>query len=85
LFGLAFYVLTYYILKVDLHFVHIWGIEFVLNIIVMYAVSMFFPRKNDFQIQDVGLINLTEWKFAKPVSLVLIVITLTIYILLGNI
>ncbi|MCB0748563.1 MAG: solute:sodium symporter family transporter, partial [Ignavibacteriae bacterium] len=34
-FGLAFYILTTFIFKVDIHFVHIWGIEFLLNLIVM--------------------------------------------------
>ncbi|MEP3382146.1 MAG: solute:sodium symporter family transporter, partial [Maribacter dokdonensis] len=33
--GLTFYILTTFILKVDIHFVHIWGIEFVLNMLVM--------------------------------------------------
>ena len=84
-FGLFFYIVLYFLLKVELHFVHIWGIEFVLNIIVMLLVSMIFQRKNDFQIKDVGVINLKEWKLAKPVSLALIFITLSIYFLLGNV
>jgi SSS family solute:Na+ symporter len=84
LFGLAFYILLYFILKVDLHFVHIWGIEFVLNVVVMHVVSLFYRRKNPFTIQDVGILDMKQWKYAKGMSIFLVVITLVIYIFLGN-
>ena len=85
LFGLAFYVLTYFILKIDLHFVHIWGIEFLLNVLVMHLVSMLYPRKNDFTIRDIGVVNIKEWKYAKVLSAVLVIVTVVIYVLLGNV
>lgn len=85
LFGLAFYVLTYFILEVELHFVHIWGIEFILNIIVMHLVSMIFPMKEKFVIPDAGILNLEPWKYAKGFSIFLVVVTVIIYILLGSV
>ena len=84
LFGLGFYILMYFILEVDLHFVHIWGIEFVLNIIVMHLVSMAFPRTNPFVIKDVGKVNLTPWKYAKHLSVAITVVVVLIYVWLGN-
>jgi SSS family solute:Na+ symporter len=84
LFGLIFYIVLYFIQEVDLHFVHIWGIEFVLNILVMHAVSAFSPRKNNFVITDVGAVDLEAWKYAKTLSVVLVLATLGIYILLGS-
>ncbi|MEM6807359.1 MAG: solute:sodium symporter family transporter, partial [Bacteroidota bacterium] len=84
IFGLAFYIIMYYVVKADIHFIHIWGIEFVLNVIVMHAYSLLYPRQNNFVITDVGAVNLAEWKYAKIVSAVLVVITLLIYILLGT-
>ncbi len=83
LFGLSFYVLLYFILGVDLHFVHIWGIEFVLNLVVMQLVSMKYPNKSAFKIEDVGAVDLTRWKYAKAVSVVLVLVTLAIYLGLG--
>ena len=83
LFGLFFYVFVYYILKADIHFVHIWGIEFVLNVIVMHLVSQFYQRKNNFQISDIGVVEMIPWKYAKTLSVFLVVITLVIYILPG--
>ena len=85
LFGLAFYIVSYYILEVDLHFVHIWGIEFVLNIVVMHLVSVMYPMGEKFVIKDAGILDLKPWKYAKGLSILLVVITLVIYIMLGNV
>ncbi len=84
LFGLTFYVVMDMILKVPLHFVHIWGIEFILNIAVMHLVSSFYPRTNNFKMVDVGAVNLDPWKYAKPLSIGLVIVTVMIYILLGS-
>lgn len=85
LFGLLFYIVTYFIIKINLHFVHIWGIEFVLNVIVMHLVSLLYPNDNAFKIQDVGVVDMKEWKYAKALGLALVFITIAIYIILGNV
>ncbi|MBK8504768.1 MAG: solute:sodium symporter family transporter [Saprospiraceae bacterium] len=82
LFGLLFYITMNFILKVNLHFVHIWGIEFVLNILVMHLVSMIKPNDNPFKITDVGAVNMEPWKYAKGLSIALVVVTVVIYALL---
>ncbi|PHN06243.1 solute:sodium symporter family transporter [Flavilitoribacter nigricans] len=85
IFGLLFYILVYMVFAIDLHFVHVWGIEFILNIIVMHAVSIAYPPKKTFSIQDVGVVEMTQWKYAKPMGIALTVVTILIYILLGNV
>lgn len=85
LFGLLFYVIMYYGLAIDLHFVHIWGIEFVLNLIVMHLASIWFPKGKKFVIKDTGVLDLTPWKYAKPFALFLIVITIILYLVLGSV
>ncbi|MCB0568499.1 MAG: solute:sodium symporter family transporter [Phaeodactylibacter sp.] len=85
LFGLCFYILLYFILKVNLHFVHIWGLEFVLNLVVMHLVSVIYPPKNSFSIQDVGVVDLAQWKYTRSMSIFLVVITLAIYVFLGSV
>lgn len=83
-FGLLFYIITTFILKVNVHFIHIWGIEFVLNIIIMFAVSYYYPRKN-FSIRTAPIkMEMTHWKYAKHLSTVLVFVTVLIYILLGQ-
>jgi len=84
IFGLLFYIVMYFVIEVNMHFVHIWGLEFVLNVIVMHIVSMIYRRKNMFEIADAGIVDLTQWKYAKAVSLFLVIATIMIFILLGN-
>src|SRR5665648_45472 len=36
IFVLIYYIVTTFILKINIHFIHNWGIEFVLNVIIMY-------------------------------------------------
>ena len=83
-FGLAFYVTMTFILKVNIHFVHVWGIEFVLNLIVMFVVSWFYPVKETFNIRDVQVIDMHQWKYAKVLGFILLGITILIYVLLGQ-
>ncbi len=84
LFGLLFYVVVNFVFKVNLHFVHIWGIEFVLNIMVMHIASYFMGQEPQFQMQDAGILDLKPWKYAKPFSIFLIVFTVILYLVLGN-
>ena len=82
-FGLGFYVFMNFVLRVDLHFVHLWGIEFVLNLIVMHLVSLVYLNDNPFKIVDVGAVAMEPWKYARGMSFTLVVITVLIYICLG--
>jgi SSS family solute:Na+ symporter len=82
-FGLSFYILTYFILKIDLHFVHIWGIEFILNIAIMTLVSYFDKTKKVVTLSTNTGYDLTPWKYTAIVSIFLTIITLLIYIFLG--
>jgi SSS family solute:Na+ symporter len=84
IFGLVYYIVTTFILKLNIHFIHNWGIEFVLNVIIMYTVSYFYPRKN-FGIRNApAKMEMVQWKYAKHLSVVLVVVTILIYILLGR-
>ena len=54
--GLVFYISTTFILKTDFHFIHIWGIEFLINIFVMFLISHFYPITKEFKIQNLKLL-----------------------------
>jgi solute:Na+ symporter, SSS family len=82
--GLSFYLLTTFILELDIHFIHIWGIEFVLNMVGMYLVSLKFPPQTASRPTPSSPLNLQEWKYAKPLSAVLCLVTLLIYYFLGR-
>ena len=82
-FGLAFYIITTFILKIDIHFVHIWGIEFVLNMAVMFAVSQFYPNTKVARTVTPHGEGLAPWKHTKVLSTILVVTIILIYIWLG--
>ncbi len=81
--GLAFYLITSFILKIDIHFVHIWGIEFVINIGVMFTISKFYPVTKKPAVPDTAKVELKEWKYTKLLGAVLAILTVMIYIFLG--
>jgi SSS family solute:Na+ symporter len=83
-FGLTFYVSTTFVLKVDIHFVHIWGIEFVLNMVVMFAVSQFYPNTKVAQRVTPQGEGLVPWKYTKVLSTILVVTIILIYLWLGR-
>lgn len=81
--GLLFYITVTFIFPVNIHFVHIWGIEFLLNIVVMLIVSHFHPSKGSFRQEDLKLINSQPWRYTKPFSTILVIVILLIYFLMG--
>jgi len=72
------------VLKVDMHFVHLWGIEFVLNMVVMLVVSSFCPNTNGFKPNDSGILDIHHWRYARPFGAVLVILTIAIYVWLGQ-
>ena len=82
--GLMFYILTTFIFKVDIHFVHIWGIEFVLNVVVMFLVSYFYPNHKATIEEGEDYVEMKQWKYTKPMAIMLCVVTVVIYVILGT-
>jgi SSS family solute:Na+ symporter len=82
--GLIFYILTTFVFKVDIHFVHLWGIEFLLNLLVMFGVSYFYPSEKPFDQEDLHVVDMKAWKYTKPMAFILCAITVLIYIALGK-
>ncbi len=82
--GLAFYIITSFVLQIDIHFVHIWGIEFIINMAVMFIISHYYPATKIFSAVDRGVIEMTEWKYTRIVGSVLVILTILIYIWLGQ-
>lgn len=83
-FGSAFYILTSFVFPVDIHFVHLWGIEFVLNITIMLVVSRFYPVVTKFQPGNSGIVDMQQWKYAKLMGAILVILTIAIYIWQGE-
>lgn len=81
--GLFFYVFTTFIFPINLHFVHIWGIEFVLNIAVMLGVSQIYPVKEVWKISDAKFVAMEPWKYTKTMGIILTATIVLIYVWLS--
>ncbi|GAA4300252.1 solute:sodium symporter family transporter [Aestuariibaculum suncheonense] len=82
-FGFIFYILTTFILKIDIHFVHLWGIEFVLNFIIMFTISILYSSEENKNIQEQEIKEEESWEYVKVSGAMLILLTILIYILLS--
>ena len=82
--GLIFYITMTFIIESKIHFVHIWGIEFLLNMITMFLVSIFYPSTNNFKFSELKIDDMVQWRYTKPLSISLCFITVSIYIMLGS-
>lgn len=84
LMGFSFYILTTFLFDVGIHFIHIWGIEFLLNLGVMYLVSLRYPPSARAVFPKDNNLDLQEWKYAKPMSAILFLVVVLIYIWLAQ-
>jgi SSS family solute:Na+ symporter len=62
------------------HFLHVMGILFVLNIVIMLIIGKVKPRTEAFTLQYTNQVDITPWKHLKIVGLSIIVIVVGIYI-----
>ena len=84
-FGFAFYILTSFVFKINIHFVHLWGIEFVLNFIIMFAFSKIYSTSKTNTEYEENLANNYEksWSGINLAGTILIFLTVLIYIMLS--
>ena len=79
--ALGFFVppFTKYIQDDRLHKYHFVGIVFWLLVLMMLLIGYYKPRSTDFVQQDVGAVDMTQWKWVKPVGVILILMVIAIY------
>ena len=63
------------------HFLHVMGILFVFNIIVLLVVGKVFPRDTDFILEDSGKVNIKPWKYAILVGALITMLVLSTYLI----
>ncbi|MEK9496274.1 solute:sodium symporter family transporter [Photorhabdus sp. P32] len=83
LFGMSAYIICNFILKINLHFFHLVGILFVLNIIFMLVIGYFFPAK-PFEDIYTKQVNITPWSMVKPVAWLITLCSISMYIFLAH-
>lgn len=84
IFGMLSYILFNFILKVDLHFFHLIGILFVVNILLMLIIGYIRPMEKAYEEVYTEQVDIQPWAYVKPVSLIITALSLTMYIFMAN-
>ncbi|HEA29067.1 MAG TPA: solute:sodium symporter family transporter [Leeuwenhoekiella sp.] len=85
--GVVLYSISQFILKPYVfgeenypHYLHVMGILFVLNIIIMLVIGKMYPRDEDYELQYTNEVDITPWKYVKQVGIVISLIVVGVYI-----
>jgi len=79
-FAVVTYLVTLYIIKPDVSFLHVMGILFVLVIILMFIIGKIKPRTINYKQVYTEQVDITPWKYVKPVGLVICLAVVGLYI-----
>lgn len=83
IFSAVTYLITLYVIKPDISFLHLMGILFVITVIIMFVISHFVPRKTDYIQEYSKQVDITNWKYLKPVGFSIVAVVTSLYIFLS--
>lgn len=83
LFGMSAYILFNFVIQVDIHFFHLVGLLFVLNVVFMLTVGYFYPQEAYEEVYT-EQVNIQPWSMVKPVSLVITLGSVSMYVYLAQ-
>ncbi|MEN3323102.1 solute:sodium symporter family transporter [Mariniflexile soesokkakense] len=83
LFSAVTYLVTLYLIKPEISFLHLMGILFVLTIIIMFTVSKFYPRESDYNQEYTKQVDIANWEYLKPVGFAIVAMVVGLYIYLS--
>ncbi|CAN0606098.1 unnamed protein product, partial [Ectocarpus sp. 12 AP-2014] len=49
-----------------------------------FIISYFYPNRKPFKEEDHDYVEMKEWKYTRPMAIILCIITVVIYVLLGT-
>jgi SSS family solute:Na+ symporter len=79
--GVVLYILSQFIFKVELHFLHVMAILFVLNVLIMLIIGKFWPMEKPYVPPTVKTAELRPWKYAVPTSVFILFGAISLYAL----
>jgi len=86
---IVFHVITYallkFIIEIDINFIHIYAILFVIEVGIMLSIGAMYPRKSKVIYTKSNVVNLVPWKYAVPVAITLASLIVMLYILFSPI
>ena len=74
------YLVTLYGIEPDISFLHLMGILFVLTVVVMFVISYFIPRETDYVQEYTKQVDITNWRYLKPVGAIVVALVIALYV-----
>ncbi|MEH6648894.1 MAG: solute:sodium symporter family transporter [Motiliproteus sp.] len=87
--GVSLYILSQFVIKHFYgaedypHFLHVMAILFVLNVCIMLWFGYKYPQKTSYVQKDAQAVDITPWRLAKPVGLLVFIIVVSSYFVFG--
>lgn len=92
---IIFHVVTYYMLvwgtqhlfdfAVPIHFIHIYAILFVVEVVIMIAIGFWKPRATPYSFRSEAVVNMVPWKYSLPLSVILLALVAIMYVVFSPI
>jgi len=86
--GLAFFIGTYAFTEFwwdsGISYIHILGILFVITTGIMLLIGKIYPRESDFVLEANNSVDITNWKYLYPVSIIIFLGLVIMYLVLSK-
>ncbi|MEM9839378.1 MAG: solute:sodium symporter family transporter [Pseudomonadota bacterium] len=66
--------------QITIHFLHLYAILFVIEVAIMLGVGMIKPRATPWTFEKAEKVDLTPWRFARPVAVTLLSLVVCLYL-----
>lgn len=64
---------------INIHYLYTLSVLFIVDMLIMIVIGKLRPRETDFVLKDVGAVNLTPWKYAKPACVLCLIGMAAVY------
>ena len=82
--AVAFHVIAYgllqFVFEVPISFIHVYGILFVAEVLIMLAIGWLWPAREDWTYQSRAAVDMAPWRYAAPVSGLLVAAIVVMYV-----
>jgi len=81
IFHIVAYGLIQFVFKPDIHFIHVYAILFVSEVVIMAMIGYYAPLAKAWRYEQNSKVDLTPWKYALPTAIILFSLIVLLYIL----
>ncbi|MCC5452910.1 solute:sodium symporter family transporter [Rheinheimera sp. UJ51] len=85
---ILFHVVTYgllkFVLDVDIHFIHMYAILFVVEVAIMLLFGYYQPMETAYSYEDKHAVSMVPWRYAHPVSINMVALIVISYLFFSD-